>query len=569
MRPSALKTAWFYCLLGAMLGTQPAWATSSRTDSLLRALDQTLTHRASYDKQRLDRLAALKAELHAGRADAEASFNLTLLICREYEVFKYDSAFAYSRQLNTLARRLHDPVRLQTARTRLAFVLRSAGLFKDAFDSLRVIRVHQLAPGYRAEFYEIYSIVCIELAEYDQDSYYQPSYTAKAYAYADTAARYNQPGSYANLAQLLFQAKQQNNLAAGIRLYGRLRSLPLTPHQLAINASALAKLYENAGQPERALQLMALAAIGDIQSATKEGIALFNVSAYCYQRGDLQRAYRYITDARQTAIFYRARQRLVQISPILSLIDGQKITLVEQQRQQARTYAIAIGLLAALVLASALIILVQLRRGQRTGRLLAASNQELHANNAKLQQLNQHQQQLNGQLQELNKGLNEANRIKEEYIGYYFSNASRYVNKLEALQKKLGTLLTTKQLAAAQRMVEEINIKSERLDLFRGFDAVFISLFPNFIDDFNALFAEEEQLHLADDQLLTTELRIFALIRLGIHDSEQISRILGYSIHTVYAYKTRVKNRSFVPNEAFETRVLAIQSSQLSLVDSE
>lgn len=569
MRPSALKAAWFCCLFGLLLPALPVWADGSRLDSLLHALDQTLAHQGSYDRQRLDRLAVLKAELRSGRADANASFNLTLLICREYEVFKYDSAFAYSQQLSKLARRLRDPVKLQTARTRLAFVLRSAGLFKDAFDTLRVIRVHRLAPGYRAEFYEIYSIVCIELAEYDQDGYYQPFYTAKAYAYADTAARYYQPGSYANLAQLLFQAKQQNNLAAGTGLYAQLRRLPLTPHQLAINSSALAKLYENAGQHERALELMTLAAIGDIQSATKEGIALFNVSAYCYQRGDLQRAYRYITDARQTAIFYRARQRLVQISPILSLIDGQKITLVEKQRQQARTYAVAIGLLAALVLAATLIILVQLRRGQRTGRLLAASNQELHVNNDKLQQLNQQQQQLNDQLQELNQGLNEANRIKEEYIGYYFSNASRYVNKLEALQKKLGTLLTTKQLAAAHRLVEDINIKTERLDLFRGFDAVFISLFPNFIDDFNALFAEDEQIRLADDQLLTTELRIFALIRLGIHDSEQISRILGYSIHTVYAYKTRVKNRSFIPNEFFEARVLAIQSSQSSLVDSE
>jgi DNA-binding NarL/FixJ family response regulator len=116
-------------------------------------------------------------------------------------------------------------------------------------------------------------------------------------------------------------------------------------------------------------------------------------------------------------------------------------------------------------------------------------------------------------------------------------------------------------LNAAQQLVKTIDIKAERAELFKGFDTVFIHLFPNFVREFNALFSEPDRIQLSDDNLLTTELRIFALIRLGVSDSEQISRILGYSIHTVYAYKTRVKNRSFLPNEAFEARVLAIQAA--------
>lgn len=558
----ALKLLFFAGLGGLLLRPAPGRAESQpRTDSLLRVLDCTLAQQATFDGQRLARLADLTAHFRAPRAPAAVRFGLALRLCDEYQVFQYDSCFAYSRQLGRLSRQLGSPALVQTARTVLARTLRSAGLFKDALDTLQAIRAHLLPPPYQMQYYETYSSVYSELAEYDRDAYYQPLYMARSYAYADSAGHTNPPGSYVRLAQLLQRARQQHRLAAGQALYAQLRRLPLTPHQIAINASLLAKLYEQAGRPDQAMQLMVLAAINDIRSATKEGIALFHVSEYCYQRGDLLRADRYINQAKQTAAFFKARQRLVQLSPIASLIDGQKIALAEGQRRQARAYAWAVGLLAAVVLGFAGIIYMQLRRLQRAGKLLAATNQELHINNDKLQSLNALQQQLNDKLSELNLGLNEANRVKEEYIGYYFSNTTHYIDKLESLRRKLGTMLATKQLGAAQRLVEELDIKAERAALFKGFDTVFVHLFPNFVADFNALFPENERTHLADDQILNTELRIFALIRLGISNSEQISRVLGYSIHTVYAYKTRVKNRSFLPNEAFEARVLAIQAA--------
>jgi hypothetical protein len=555
------RVFWFSGVYSLLLWMLPTFAWGGRTDSLLQVLDRTLTQQHLYDQQRLERLTRLKAALRTNQQDKAASFSAVLLICDEYQVFKYDSAFAYSLKLNKLARQLRDPAKLQTARTKLAHTLRSAGLFKDAFDTLEVINVRQLEPQYQAEYYEVYSIVSVELAEYDQDGYFQPFYKAKAYAYADTVARHEPVGSYIYLNQRIFQARQKNDLRAGIAAYNQMQGLSLTPHQVAMSASSLALIFERAGQHEKALELMTLAAINDIRSATKEGIALFSVSTYCYQKGELQRAYTYINAAKEMAVFYRARQRQLQMSSIAALIDGQKISLVESQRQQARSSAWAIGLLAALVLGLALVIYLQLRRLRKAGQLLAATNQELHINNNKLQEANHTQQQLNSKLQELNRGLNEANHIKEEYIGYYFSNSSRYVNQLEDLQRKLSTLLKTKQAATAQRLVEDIDIKEERTNLFKGFDTVFVRLFPNFVADFNALFAEADRIVLPEDQLLNTELRIFALIRLGITDSEQISRVLGYSIHTVYAYKTRVKNRSFVPNEAFEARILAIQAT--------
>ncbi len=558
---SILRASWLFGFCSLLLGALPSQAGTIRADSLLQVLDQTLAHQSVYDQQRLARLTTLTSRFRAATAADTTRYNLALRIYDEYRVFKYDSAFAYSLRLAALARHLHSPARLQTARTRMAFTLRSAGLFKDAFDTLKAINPRQLAPPDKADFYEIYSVVCIELAEYEPNTYYSPLYLGKAYAYADTSARYARPGSYMQLSRLLFKAREQHDLLTGQAVYAQLQRLPLTAHQLAITACTLGKLYEYAGQPEAAFQYMVLAAINDLKSSTKEGIALYLVASYCYQRNDLERAHRYIGEAKKAAAFFNARQRLVQMAPLSSLIDGQKIARAESQRQQAKSYTLVVSLLAIMVLGFACISYVQLRRLRKAGALLATSNQALHEQNDKLQTLNEKQQKLNRKLQELNQGLNEANHLKEEYIGYYFNNTARYIDKLEGLKKKLATLLATKQLATAQRLVEEIDIKSERTDLFKGFDTVFVQLFPNFVTEFNALFTEADRIHLAEAQLLNTELRIFALIRLGITDSEQISRILGYSIHTVYAYKTRVKNRSFLPNEAFEARVLAIQAN--------
>lgn len=431
---------WSYLLYAL-----PSLALEAKTDSLLQTLDQTIRRQSVFDQQRLGRLATLTAEYYAAESDNTARYQLALLIHQEYRTFKYDSAFAYALKLSNLAARLRSPDKKQLARMRMAFTLRSAGLFKEAFDTLQTIRVHQLAQRNQAEYYELCALSYAELADFDDDSFYRKLHVAQSMAYADTAARYFRPGSEAQLAQRLFEAKQRGDLRAGVLIFNQLRRMALTPHQLAVYASSLAKLYDEAGQRELALQLMVQAAIGDLESATKEGIALFRISDYCYQLGDLQRAYYYITEARKAATFFKARQRLAQMSRLTSRIDGQKINIVEKQRLQARHYALAIGVLATLLLGFAFIIYTQLRRLKKAGELLSASNQELHATNQQQLALNDKQQELNQQLQALNQGLNEANHIKEEYIGYYFSNTSRYLDKLEVLQKKIGTLLNTKQ----------------------------------------------------------------------------------------------------------------------------
>jgi hypothetical protein len=158
------------------------------------------------------------------------------------------------------------------------------------------------------------------------------------------------------------------------------------------------------------------------------------------------------------------------------------------------------------------------------------------------------------------RALQEANKIKEEYIGYYFNINSEYLGKIEAFKKSIEMKLMTKKFDDIRLVVGGINPKKEREELYHSFDKVFLKLFPDFVTVFNSYFKEEDRIQLKEGQLLNTELRIFALIRMGIHDSEKIAKILDYSINTIYNYKARVKGKSILPNEEFERKVMEIHS---------
>jgi hypothetical protein len=538
-----------FVLCGFLLSVLPvcAFAGTAPADSLLTELNQALAHKKEYDGQRLNRIAVLTADFASAEVSDDTRFDLGLRIYDEYKAFKYDSAFVYCQKITQLAERLNKPEKLEIAKLKLAFVLLSSGLFKETFDTLERIRPAYLTEADKQSFYFLKARAYSDLGDFNQDQTYRPTYYRKALAYADTALLFSRPGSYESLSVQEFRAQKTNNLAAGAAVYEQIRRLPrLTLHQLAVSASTTAYVYELAGQPAKAFELLLVAAIADVKTATKETTAIFKLSDYCYRQGDLKNAYTFIKEAREDATFYKARQRQIEISHVSSIIEGQKINIIENQRKSLKTYAIIMTLLAGVVIGFAVISFRQLRKVRKADQLIFAANQELRERNEALHALNS--------------DLNEANKIKEEYIGFYFHNNSQYIDKLETLKKRVDALLTSKQYAGVQKLVDSVNIKTERNELLKGFDSVFLRLFPNFIAQFNALFREEDRISLPEDQLLTTELRIFALIRLGIVDSEQISRMLGYSINTIYTYKTRVKNRSLLPNEEFEARIQAIQA---------
>jgi tetratricopeptide (TPR) repeat protein len=498
-----------------------------RIDSLLNQLNLAISEREVYVDTKIERLDSLHEELkNTRRTDNLKRFYILQKLCNEYKTFIYDSAFSSVVQLQQVAYRLNDPVKIAYGKTQLGFVLLSSGMFKETLDSLSYLSVTTMPDSIRIDYYFILARAYYDLGDFDKDRFYTPQYNRLGTLYIDSAQSLCKPDSYIYIyLNGLKNLKNENNREALSDLNALLTKYDLTLHELAVTASTLSYYYISRNDLDEAIRLLARAAIADIKSATKETAAISSLAELLYRQGDIRNAYTYIQQAMEDAQFYGARQRKVQVGSIMPVITSAKVNNVEEQRKLWLIYSGIITVLSILVLVFAVIIFKQLNKRKIAER-----------------------------------ALQEANKIKEEYIGYYFNINSEYLSKIEAFKKSVEMKLMTKKVEDIRFIVNNINPKKEREELYHSFDKVFLKLFPDFVTTFNSYFKEEDRIVLKEGQLLNTELRIFALIRMGIHDTEKIAKILDYSINTIYNYKARVKGKSIIPNEEFERKVMEIHA---------
>ena len=518
------------------------------TANPLHELDQAIEASPKYDADKLTSISQLKTALaQSKKDDLPALFNDYGQLFEAYKVFNYDSAFAYARQLQSTALLLGDPTRITNARLKLGFCLLSSGLFKETLDSLGKIHVQGAPDSLQAEYYSLIGRYYYDLGDFDNDAYNTPDYTRKGNAYMDSALRLYSPSSFQYSYYKGLKEIKSGRGSNAIAEFRQLLSRPgLSLHELAVAASTLSDIYITNGQPDTAIALLIRAAIADIRSSTKETAAIFNLAQLLYKKGDVRSASIYIEIAIRDAIFYGARQRKVQVSAILPLIEGEKVSRVEEQKSIFVTYSIIATLLLLAVIALVIIVLRQVSRLKAAQLIIT----EAHIK----------EQAINQRLVETNNKLSEANKIKEEYIGYFFNADSESFAKIEKFKKSLEQKIAYRKWEDVIALVNNTNLKKEKEELLQNFDKVFLKLFPDFIQRFNDLFREEDKIELKDHEFLNTDLRIFALIRMGIHENEKIARILEYSVNTINTYKTRIKNKSIVPNEAFEQQIMEIRT---------
>jgi hypothetical protein len=516
------------------------------TDSLLNALNSVLANKDVYVQKKQDAISKFKIQL-----SRETSFKGKYIVCdslyEQYKSFNYDSAYYYAKSLRSTAIALNDPAAIASSKIKLAFTLLSSGLFREATEQLKGIAVNTLPVQERVNYYFLQARMNFDEADYDHSTDYYQIYNPAGISYIDSALALCQQGTVSQLQLQGLKDLRTSNYTDGRRTYNALLKIPgLSPHDFAINACCLSYICEVKGPEDEAINLLIKAAITDIGSATKETVAIYKLADLLHKKGDIKNSYVYIQQAMDDATFYGAKQRQVGISGILPIIEAQWVDQIEHQKRLLYIYSAIITLLGLSVVLFAVIIFRQLKKLRIADEVIKAANRSLQENNLALE--------------ELNKNLSIANKIKNEYIGYYFNINSIYIEKLESFQKSLEKKLSSKRYEDAQATVKNLNLEEERQHLFHTFDKVFLRLFPDFVKKFNTLFNESEQICIPEGQLLSTEHRIFALIRMGIHDNDRIAKLLGYSVNTIYSYKNRIKNRSFIPNDDFEDHIMAIEA---------
>ena len=525
-------------------------------DSLLNVLDKTIKEADTYVQIKENKLHELKKEARKTPPVSVERYHLNNDIYLEYKAYSSDSALHYLNENMLLARQLNDKERELKIQLELSYLLSSIGMYMGAADILNSIDRQTLPSSLLGYYYTCYEHVYFEAgAAQPRYKMFASRYAKLSHAYRDSMQVTLDPSSATYLwlreTQLREAGKYDEALEFSDR---RLAEASFGTPQYALVAYQRFRLFESMGKKDEHLYYLVLSAISDVRSAIKEQSSLMVLAQELNRKGDLKRAYDYINFSWEISQFYKTRLRSwMNITP-LSMINGNYQDIIKQQNRELLIYIACVALLALLLVIALIYIYRQMKALSIAKKGLQEVNERLFSLNEELEEVNRH-------LRSTNLELSESNLIKEAYIARFFKLCSVYVDRLQAYRKLVNKKLQRGQVAELLKMTHLSNdiVTVEVQELYANFDSAFLHLFPNFVESLNALLLPDEQIVLKPDELLNTELRIFALIRLGIKDSSQIAELLHYSVNTIYNYRSRVKTKARVSRDDFEDLVAKIR----------
>lgn len=506
------------------------------TDSLLYELDKVISERSKYTEIKIKRIEELKSKKSAIK-DIRELYLINNDIISQYNTFICDSAEYYIKENLAIAESLNNKEYVTESLLRLSYIYTLSGLFLQASEISNSINYNKLPDHLKAWYNWNYIRYYENLIFYTANHHFTAQYEKEKEKCRE------------NVMEVLSKESDeyQKELAQKLQLTGKyaealnilepvfLKQEPGT-HHYAMSAMSLAKVYKQKKDTESEEYYLILAAITDIQLAVKENEALLSLATNLYNKGDINRAYDYIRVALDDALFYNARFKNAVIARVQPIIEDTYLQKIRHQQKNLRNYAMLTSLFV-LILAVALIYIYKQKKTVTNARKeLRKANEDLLF---------------------LNHKLDEANIIKERYLGYFMNQCSVYINKLHMYRKNVYLKIITGQVNSLTKQPAS-DLEKDIDELRTNFDKAFLKLYPNFITEFNSLLKPEERFELEDENQLNTELRIFALIKLGITDVSQIADFLRYSVQTVYNYKSKVKGKALIESDHFEDEVKKI-----------
>ena len=531
-------------------------ADSSRADSLLLKLDQAIKERPIYMEQKELKLVELKRQLHRQIPDEER-FAILGTLLDEYRSFNTDSALHMAEEREQIAIRLGNREYIDNARMNKADVLGMTGMYKEVMDLMRNIHIDRLPVDIHPYYYHIYRTVYGLMADYAVTAYEKKLYTELTDKYRDSLLLVNKDNL---LIHTLIQSDQynvRNEYDKAIRLLTDYLALQKDyEHDVAICAYTLSESYRLKGDKEKEKEYLIVSAMADMKTAVREYISLRKLAVLLYQEGDIERAYSYVKICMEDAAACNARLRKLEILEIFPIINDAYQQKTEKQQEQMKWALVSISLLSLFLLLAIFYVYKQMKK-------VAAARREVIDANKRLKELNDELHLSNAQLKEANHSIAENSYLKEEYIGRYMDQCSVYLEKMDNYRRSLGKIAATGNVEELYKNIKSSKfIEGELKEFYTNFDNTFLQLFPTFVEDFNALLADDEQISLKAGERMNTELRIFALIRLGLTDSVKIAQFLRYSVTTIYNYRTKVRNKAAGDRDLLEQEVMTIGKSK-------
>ena len=550
------------CLLLAITNTMLA-DEKLNLEAYCQQIDHAIAHSADYVAAHEKKISETKRAL-AFETTPKNKYQINFQLYELYRAFVSDSAMYHLTECIKLADQLGDASGAVKCRALMAIRCSNIGMYDEALntlDSIHPVGIDTLSLGI---YYEAYNNVYSELAYYTRLEHMRQTYQAKADHYKQLMMDILPPTYETRFLRLEQAAQGEGRLDDAMKINDAwLKTVEPGSHPYAMVALYRYIEYKLRGDKPQMMHWLVESVLADIRNAAMDQGSMWELANELMLNGDIDKASSYISFTSDCANRYGSRPRNWQIAPLLTTIAKNYKTKSEHTTNQLRMLLVAISLLLLLLLG----VLFFLRRRNlqldAARMALKGKNDELATANSQLATQTEELSTLNSQLSSLNSQLSESNRVKEEYIGRFMSLCSQYIDKLDDYRKMVNKKMKNKELEDLFRMSKSTELKEKELEeLYQNFDSVFLHLFPNFVNDFNALLQDDMQVHPKEENRLTTEIRIFALIRLGIEDSSKIAEFLHYSVNTIYNYRARIKNGALDNRESFERRIKQLGNIQ-------
>lgn len=511
-------------------------------DSIAFQLNEALNQKEIYVKEKEKRISSFREVLSLASLTDMQKYELNEKMYQEYSKFKTDSAVHYMLENISLSQKSENDTLLINAQLNLAWLYSTKGKYIEANDILQNIDKKKLTFDLLCSYYRTYNDFYSHYGLSNNDN----KYYMESELYRDSLLNILDQNSFEyqleNTKKLLYSYKEDEAIAAFEKLLSQADDT--NPERASI-AYFLGYTYKRKSNLALQKKYFSISAICDVINSIKDNASFQNLALTCYELGEIDNAYRYIQSAMNDAVFCNVRYRTIESSEFYPIINSAFQAKEASQKETLQFSLLLISLLSLLLIVVMVYIYKQMKKLARIKNQLKKTNKQLT--------------ELNDELQMSNIHLEEANHVKEEYIGRFFDQCSEYIEKIENYRKELNRKAKNNQLDDLFRMLKsKAIVEAELMELYAKFDSIFLNIYPDFIEEFNNLLVPEERIYPKQDELLTTELRIYALIRLGITDSNKIASFLRYSLRTVYNYRTKVRNKSAVTRGDFEDYVKKI-----------
>ena len=503
-----------------MLGLSTILSAKEPTRQILRELDAALANASTYEGYFQQRADVLRQML-AGKNTPEQEYEIRKKLASEFASYSMDSTIVQLDRNRALARQLGDAYRQAETDFALAREYAMAGYHSDALDILSGYRLEAIPPGLEYAFFDVSGYLYGELAAYSSNN---AQYWQKKDMYRVSMLPFLEEGTYEWYDLQRVQAESDRDKEKALEY--ALKALEVTEPNSRTYARAAFFVSVYQKDPDEEIAWLARSALADVLCANKDYASLNTLAERLYRQGDIDRAFKYAADhGMPDALFFGGKLRPWQIAQFFPALE--------------QAYA---------------------AKNARHTRLLVRTRKALEEEKARVDRRNQTLQDVNEQLQALNSELQESSKVRQEYIALYLQNLSENIST--SRQYKNHVLKYIRR-GNDKYLIEEIEalppIEDDIREFYQMFDRTFINLYPDFVDEFNALLADGEAIVPKGDDILTPELRVFALIKLGITESSKIAALLHYSANTVYNYRAKIKNKARGDRELFEDAVQAIE----------